>query len=275
MEKRFLKMEEIKVSYEQIENANKEINTMKIGSKQYATVNERVKAFRKVYPNGSIEPTIEEVDENSIRMVATVRDENGNVIAVGRASEVKKGMVNSTSMIENCETSAVGRALGFAGFGIDSAIASGEDIERNKENLKRYEIATNMFIKESEAIGVIKTSINELIRKLGIVKASLEHKVQENLWTGLADLNLQQFMKLENKLKTVNMEDNDWHDLYGENLRIKNIVPKNQEINYESSLLKFGKLALKMAGSNEEIRNKVIDEYLNMGIDLTEIGKEE
>ena len=43
-----------KVSYEQIKKANDEIETLKLGAKGYAQVNERIKAFRKVYPSGSI-----------------------------------------------------------------------------------------------------------------------------------------------------------------------------------------------------------------------------
>jgi len=268
-------MEEIKVSYEQIENANKEINSMKIGNKDYATVNERVKAFRKVYPNGSVETEIEDLTDTAVRMKAQIRDEKGDIIATGRASEIKKGMVNSTSMIENCETSAVGRALGFAGFGIDNGIASGEDIERNKALNKRFEIATNIFIKEDEAISIVKLAINELIRKMGIVKASLELNVKDQLWTGLSDLNLQQFQRLEDKLRTVNMPDNNWHELYNENQKIKDVVPENQEVVYESSWHKFGKIALRMAGSNEELRSQIIDEYLNMGIDLSNLSVNE
>lgn len=268
-------MEEIKVSYDQIEKANQEITNMKIGNKDYATVNERVKAFRKVYPNGDIETGIEELTDTTVRMKTIVRDEKGDIIATGQASEIKKGMVNSTSMIENCETSAVGRALGFAGFGIDNAIASGEDIERNKELNKRFEIATNTFVKESEAVSVVKNSINELIRKMGIMKTSLENKINEQLWTGLSNLNLEQFQKLESRLKTINMTDDAWHDLYHENLKIKDVVPENQEVIYESSWHKFGKVALRMAGSNEELRNQIIDEYLNMGIDLSNYSSTE
>ena len=158
------------VNYLQIEKANKEITTIKIGKGNYATVNERVNAYRKVYPTGTIETEIEEITDNMVRMKTIVTDENGKVIATGRASEIKKGGVNSTSMIENCETSAVGRALGLAGFGIKSSIASGEDIERNKDNAKQFEIYDKMFIRESEAISLVKSSINELIRKFGIRK---------------------------------------------------------------------------------------------------------
>ena len=261
--------ENIKVSYEQIKKANDEINAMKIGNKDYATVNERVIAFRKVYPTGAIETKIDELREDYVRITTIVRDENGDVISTGVASETKKGMVNSTSMIENCETSSVGRALGFAGFGIESSIASGEDIERNKENLKRVEIAKDIFVKESDAIKVVKNSINELIRKMGIVKSALEDKTNEFLWTQLSELNLQQCRNLESKLKTVNMESNDWHDLYNQSTKIKDVVPVNQEVVYTSSWYSLGKIALQMVGTDETKRNEIIDDYLNMGIDLT------
>ena len=130
-------MNNIKVSYDQIEKANNEIESIKLGTKGYAQVNERIKAFRKVYPSGSIETNIEEIKNDYIRVKAIVRDENNELISTGTASEQltgdnKKDYINKTSMVENCETSAVGRALGFAGFGVDTAIASAEDVERNK-----------------------------------------------------------------------------------------------------------------------------------------------
>ena len=107
---------------------------MQVGNGKYAKVSERVKAYRKVYPTGSIETKIEELTENEVRIVATIYDENDRLISTGRATEEKKAKgkmtINLTDMIENCETSAVGRALGFAGFGIDQEIASGEDIQR-------------------------------------------------------------------------------------------------------------------------------------------------
>ena len=262
--------ESIKVSYEQIKKANDEIVTMQLGAKGYATVNERVKAFRKVYPTGSIENKIEELRDDYIRISTIVRNENGDIIATGTASETKNGRgVNATSMLENCETSSVGRALGFAGFGIDNSIASGEDIERNKEAMKRVEIFNNLFIKESEAVQIVKNCINDLCRKMGIVKVELEQKVLEQLWTSVSELNLQQYRALENKLKTVNMECNDWHELYNKNIKFKEVVPKNQEVVYESSWLKFGRMALQMAGTDETMRNDIIDDYINMGIDLT------
>lgn len=265
--------DKIKVSYEQIQKANEEMTKTDIKGSDYAPVNERIKAYRKVYPTGKIHTTIEEVQDDYVRIKAIISDEQDRVIATGTASETitgddKKDYINKTSMIENCETSAVGRALGFAGFGVDKAIASAEDIERNKENKKLYEVYENMFITEKEAIYVVKVAIGELMRKMGVVKAALNDLVEEKLWTSLEEMTLHQLLKLEYQLKTLNMETNEWHELYNQNLKIKDVVPKNQQVVYESSHYKFGKIALEKAGTNEMLRNDIIDNYLNAGIEL-------
>ena len=127
--------EDIKVSYEQIKKANEEIETIKLGSKGYAQVNERIKAYRKVYPTGSIITQIEELRDDYVRVRAEIGNELGEIIATGTASEMltgdsKKDYINKTSMVENCETSAVGRALGFAGIEVDTAIANAVIIEK-------------------------------------------------------------------------------------------------------------------------------------------------
>ena len=261
---------EIKVSYEQIEKANKEIETIKLGTKGYAQVNERIKAFRKVYPTGPIETEIEEIKEDYVRIKTIVKNENGDILSTGYASETNKGnnKVNQVSMLENCETSSVGRALGFAGFGVDSAIASAEDITRNKEKSKQFEIYQNMFIRDEEAKYIVKVVIGDLMRKMGVVKASLGEVVQKELWTTLEEMTTHQLLKLEGKLRTLNMENNDWHDLYNENTKIKDVVPKGQEVVYESSWYKFGKLALEQAGTDELLRNDIINSYIDMGIVL-------
>jgi hypothetical protein len=265
--------EDLKVSYEQIKKANEEIETIKLGAKGYAQVNERIKAYRKVYPSGSIETEIEDIKDDYIRIKATVYNEDDKVIATGTASEMltgndKKDYINKTSMVENCETSAVGRALGFAGFGVDTAIASAEDIERSKNNSKRFEIYKDMFIRDEEAKYVIKVVIGDLMRKMGVVKASLGDVVDKELWTSLEEMTTHQLLKLEYQLKTLNMESNKWHSLYNENLKIKDVVPKNQEVTYESSWYKFGKIALERAGTDELMRNDIINNYLEMGINL-------
>ena len=116
--------------FEDIQKANEQIKTTDIKGKDYAEVNQRIKAFRMVYPEGSIVPEIISIENGTIIMKCTVLDDKGCVLAVGHAYEKENStFINKTSYIENCETSAVGRALGLAGFGIDTSVASAEEVE--------------------------------------------------------------------------------------------------------------------------------------------------
>ena len=57
------------------------------------------------------------------------------MLGTGTAYEKESStFINKTSYIENCETSAVGRALGMAGFGIDTSVASAEEVKNAINN---------------------------------------------------------------------------------------------------------------------------------------------
>jgi hypothetical protein len=116
------------MTYEELQKANADIKTTNIKGKEYAEVPERVTAFRKVCPNGAIE-TEYTLNGNICICKATIKDNEGKTLATGIAYE-KEGSnyINKTSYIENAETSAVGRALGFAGFGIAASIASADEV---------------------------------------------------------------------------------------------------------------------------------------------------
>lgn len=175
-------------------------------------------------------------------------------------------------MLENCETSAIGRALGFCGFGIDNGIASGQDmqkVEEFKKKNRKEEIYTNMFISYDEAVKIVKISINELCRKQGIVVTDLSSLMNKELWTTLEELNLQQLKRLEVELSKINNKTHKWHELYNQNSKIKNVVPENQEVIYKSSSYMFGQEALKQAKDDELLKQKIIDTYLELGTDLT------
>lgn len=261
-----------KVSYEQIKTANEEIKTTDIKGKDYASVNERIKAFRKVYPTGKIHTSIEEIKDGYVRIKAVVSDEQDRVIATGTASEEltgdeRKDRINETSMVENCETSAVGRALGFAGFGVDIAVASAEDMKKAKEN-EAFEIAKGIFISMNEAMNQVKLTINELYKKMGMRKEDLDSYLEDKIWTRLQDMNIYQLLRLETELKTANMEKSEYHKLYNLNTKAKEVIPINQEVQYKSAYRRFGEIALKMCGTDELKRQAVIDEYAEMEIDL-------
>lgn len=130
-------MEEKKISFEEIQKANETIKTTDIKGKDYAEVNQRIKAYRMVYPNGTIKPEIKSLKDGVCIFRAEVTNDNGDVIGVGHAYEKENStFINKTSYIENCETSAVGRALGMAGFGIDTSVASAEEVQNVIENQK-------------------------------------------------------------------------------------------------------------------------------------------
>ena len=130
-------MEEEKktITFEDIQKANETIKTTDIKGKQYSEVNQRIKAYRMVYPTGMIDTkmTSNEANEEGIHTCifrATVFTEDYRILGTGTAYEKEDStFINKTSYIENCETSAVGRALGMAGFGIDTSVASAEEVQ--------------------------------------------------------------------------------------------------------------------------------------------------
>ena len=118
------------MEWEKLKTLNKSFDTTNIKGKAYVEVNKRVLAFRELEPNGQIITEILSNDGDVVVMKATVTDSAGNILATGHAyEEHKSSMINKTSYIENCETSAVGRALGMCGIGIDGSIASAEEVD--------------------------------------------------------------------------------------------------------------------------------------------------
>lgn len=133
------------IKYEDIKKANESIQTTDIKGKNYAEVNQRIKAFRMVYPDGFISTDMASNDNGVCIFRAEVGyfdPEYGRIVlATGTAYE-KEGstFINKTSYIENCETSAVGRALGMAGFGIDISVASAEEVQNAMLQQKQGDI---------------------------------------------------------------------------------------------------------------------------------------
>ena len=144
------------MNYEKLKKANESLKTIEFKGKGYAQVNERVKAFRMICPNGAITTEIVDLSDGVVTMKATIIEEDGTILATGYAQEKESASyINKTSFIENCETSAVGRALGFAGIGIDGLMCSADELANalNNQgkaeyiNKKEQAILTNMIQK--------------------------------------------------------------------------------------------------------------------------------
>lgn len=124
---------------------------MKIRGKEYMEVKDRVMVFRKNHPSWAIITEIVENNEStgSVIFKAHIEDEEGRVRGTGHAHEFrddKSSMVNKTSHLENCETSAIGRAMASLGIGVESSYASYDEVMIAKNKEARAEEQKNIKI---------------------------------------------------------------------------------------------------------------------------------
>ena len=155
-----------------LEEANKTLKSMDIKGKGYIPVNERIKAFRQIYPRGQILTEIIGLQDGICTMKCSVYDDEGKLLATGHGQE-KEGstFINKTSYIENCETSCIGRALGSLGIGLDCGFASYEEVANAKMNQDdkdtiskdEWESLKRMYTKEE---------IKQMYTELGITKGT-------------------------------------------------------------------------------------------------------
>lgn len=150
------------------------MKTVNIKGKEYVEVNERVKYFRENFEDWSIETELLS-NENGVCVIkAIVKNPDGIVKATGHAYENEGStFINKTSYIENCETSAVGRALGLLGIGIDTSIASSEEVEnainnqRDDKNTKRFDDIAEL---QERYLSKNKVDFDELREKFSKMK---------------------------------------------------------------------------------------------------------
>ena len=149
------------ISFEDLQRANQQITTTNIKGKEYAEVNQRIKAFRMVYPDGYIKTEILSLDDGVCVMKADCGYfESGVQVLLGTGHAYEKesaSFINKTSYIENCETSAVGRALGMAGFGIDTSVCSAEELSNAQLQQEASEPINKVQVK----------TLTELANKVG------------------------------------------------------------------------------------------------------------
>jgi deoxycytidylate deaminase len=135
-----------------------------IRGKEYMTVALRVQHFREVHPDWSIVTQIVHRDADEVVMVATILNEQNRIIATGHAEEKRKAsQINSTSALENCETSAIGRALAGAGFG-GSEFASANEVQNAIQQQPAVDKAINA-IKEAGSMEALKIVYTAAIRQ--------------------------------------------------------------------------------------------------------------
>ena len=109
------------------------MKAIKIKGRDYITVNERLKHFRldDTYKGWNIIEDVAEINSNEIIVTVTIVDGDGMLRSKASSQEYRdSSMINKTSFLENAATSALGRALGYLGIGIDTSIASAEEMNQ-------------------------------------------------------------------------------------------------------------------------------------------------
>jgi len=117
--------------------ARKDDGIVDIRGKQYLTVARRINDFREQHPDYGIHTEILSIDETAVVCRAVITDKEGRQLSSGIAEEKRNSSnINKTSAVENCETSAVGRALAFFGMA-GTEIASADEVANaiNQQNV--------------------------------------------------------------------------------------------------------------------------------------------
>lgn len=104
--------------------------SINIHGKEYVTVSERVTEAHKELKN--IDITTEVLFQDPVVIKATVKTEKGLFTGISAANPAKA--IEKQSPYEVAETSAIGRALGFAGFGIVEGIATADEMVKSEKS---------------------------------------------------------------------------------------------------------------------------------------------
>jgi len=105
----------------------------------YETVEERLVKFWKDHPDGQIHTKVLEHTTARFIVEASIyrTEADSRPWTTGLAEETVQGRgVNATSALENCETSAIGRALANAGYATKGKRASREEMSKVKAKVE-------------------------------------------------------------------------------------------------------------------------------------------
>jgi hypothetical protein len=136
-----------------------------IRGKEYMTVALRVQKFREAHPDWSLTSEVLFRDADCVVMKSIISDETGRVIATGHAEEYRKSsQINSTSALENAETSAHGRCLAAAGFG-GAEFASANEVQNAIQQQNPGVDKAVAAIKEAGSMEALKIVYTSAIRQ--------------------------------------------------------------------------------------------------------------
>ena len=184
----------------QIQAAIKEMHSLKLhhGS-EYTQVQQRLEAFRKHAGTAyTLDTEILQNDTKTILIRASISDKEGRVIATGLAEELRgSSNVNKTSAIENCETSAWGRALANLGLH-GGTMASVEEITIAKNKNKQID-ADAKAKAEAKAEAEHDAAVREEQNREPLTPQQLQDLIEDKIKSATATWQLKDITKKHGK----------------------------------------------------------------------------
>ncbi len=156
------------------------MKSVNIKGKEYITVNERLIYFRTQpqYKGWRISEEVVSLDEKEGLFKVTIINPDGFEMAVAHAQEYRdSSYINKTSFVENGFTSALGRALGYLGIGIDTAIASADEVQTAVKNQPKD---NKSWLNENQLIATLKGTKEQAEKVIGNYKMKKEYREKIN-----------------------------------------------------------------------------------------------
>ena len=173
------------------------MKSIKIHGKDYVLVNDRIKEFTTnpkyndygLETNKTLDEWFEYTDkktgeilqDNRVEFKCIITNASGKTVSNGTARELRSSSyINKTSHIENCETSAVGRALGFLGIGIDTSIASADEVINAVNNQPEKQEDNRPWLNEDQKNAVLKSNKQEAQRIIKQYRMKNDYRTEIN-----------------------------------------------------------------------------------------------
>jgi hypothetical protein len=152
-----------------------------IRGKEYKTVALRVQEFRDQFKDYALVTDVIQLDQDQCVIKATVLNELNRVIATGLAQEFRKAsQINGTSYVENCETSAIGRALACLGLGGQEFASANEVLNAiHQQNNPPVETITDDDVEVAKGQLVLAKEAGELKERFFKFSPQMQERLRE------------------------------------------------------------------------------------------------
>jgi len=159
------------------------MKSVNIKGKEYITVNERLIYFRSQpnYKGWRISEDIISLDEKGGIFKVTITNQEGIEITNAHAQESKDtSYINKTSMLENGFTSALGRALGYLGIGIDTSIASADEVVNAVNNQPEKTEDNRPWLNNTQLTATLKGDSQKAINVIAKYRMKKDYRTKIN-----------------------------------------------------------------------------------------------